>query len=132
MDLPQINAAGVVEFDGADLVSGELDASDISAARQVARYLGAFEQVSHEISTADFSAARQAAQYLAAGAQVTGELSVDDISAAREAAQTLTTMFVAGGVDLKNPAFPRTAKELELAQKFGASEEQFAMLFSAE
>jgi len=39
---------------------------------------------------------------------------------------------VAGGVDHKNPAFQRTAAELELARRFGASGEQLAISISAE
>ena len=105
--LSQINAEVEVDFDAAELVSGELDASDISAAREAAYYLEAAQRISHEISTADISAARQAAHYLTAAVLVSGELDVDDIVAARQAAQTLTRIFVAGRMDLKNPAFQR-------------------------
>ena len=128
--LSQANALGEVDFDANGMVSGELDASDISAARQAAQTLAAAERVHHEISIADFSAARQTAQYLAAAAHVSGELDAGDISAARQAAQTLSYIFVAGEVGLKNPAFQRTAAELELARRFRASEEHLALLSS--
>jgi len=135
--LSQTNVVGEVDFDAAEMVSGELDASDISAAReaaliQVAQYLAEVERGSHEISAADISAARQAAQYLAEVERVSHEISAADISAARQAAVALSHISVAGGVDHKNPAFQRTAAELELARRFGASEEQLAILISAE
>ena len=129
---PQTNVVDEVDFDAAELVSGELDARDISAARQAAYYLAEVERVSHEISNAELSATRQVANYLAAARQVSGELDAGDIAAARQAALTLSHIFVAGGVDHKNPAFQRTAAELELARRFGASEEQLAILISAE
>ena len=59
-------------------------------------------------------------------------LVVGDIAAASQAAETLTKIFVAGGVDLKNPVFQRTAAELELACEFGAPEEQLAIRNNAE
>ena len=52
------------DFDAADLVSGELDAGDISAARQAAHYLSASRRVLGELDTVDIADARQAAQYL--------------------------------------------------------------------
>jgi len=130
--LSQFNVAGEVEFDAAGLVSGELNPSDFTAAKQAANYLVEADRVSHEISAADISAARLTANYLAAASQVSGELDVDDIAAAREAAQTLSHTFIAGGVDLQNPAFDRTAAELELARRFGAPGKQLTITISAE
>ena len=59
--LSQTNTVVEMEFDAADLVSGELDTSDIYAARQAAHYLEAAERINQEISAADISVARWAA-----------------------------------------------------------------------
>jgi hypothetical protein len=87
--LAQFSTVGEVDFDATELVSGELNASDISTARQAVHYLAATERVSHEINPVDISAARQAAYYLAAAERVSHEISLVDISDARQAAQTL-------------------------------------------
>ena len=58
-------------------------------------------------------------------------LVIDEITAASMITQT-PTFFIAGGADLKNPVFWRTATELESASKVGSSEEQLAMDNKAE
>jgi hypothetical protein len=90
--LSQANTAGEVNFDAAALVSGELDASDILAARQAALYLAEKERARYEISLADIQAAREAAEALsqANAARKRYEISPADIQAAREAAAGLS------------------------------------------
>ena len=92
----------------------EIGSDDIAAAREAALSLSQINAASE----VDFDAAEL----------LSGELDAFDISAARQAAQILNRIIVAGGVDLKNPAFPRTAAELELARRYGASEEHLALL----
>ena len=127
--LSQVNAVDEVDFDAIDLITGELNASDISAARQAAHFLKTAEHVSDEINADDISAARQAANYLAAAAQIDGEMDASDISAAHVAAEYLSQIYGKPGVNLKNMTLPRTAAEFSMASRYGASEELLAERF---